>query len=225
MNLKKEFCDLRNKIIEKEFSRLNSKQFEAVTSVNGPLLILSGAGSGKTTVLINRIVNMIKFGEAYGADCGDVTEADVERLRDCLDGKCDFPSFASVKPIAPWNILAITFTNKAANEMKQRIESLVGDSSKDIWIGTFHSICVRILRRFIDRIGFDSSFLIFDTSDQRTLIKECLKELEKVVATLEKGECTLDESIELFSKGVELTKLCNDRLNEAKLQIKQLEAE
>ena len=77
MDLKREFCDLRNKIIEKEFSRLNSMQFEAVTSVNGPLLILSGAGSGKTTVLINRIVNMIKFGEAYGADCGDVTEADV----------------------------------------------------------------------------------------------------------------------------------------------------
>ena len=82
------------------------------------------------------------------------------------------------KKVAPWNILAITFTNKAANEMKQRVETLVGDSSKDIWIGTFHSICVRILRRFIDRIGFDSSFLIFDTSDQRTLIKECLKELE-----------------------------------------------
>ena len=82
------------------------------------------------------------------------------------------------KKVAPWNILAITFTNKAANEMKQRVEALVGDSSKDIWIGTFHSICVRILRRFIDRIGFDSSFLIFDTSDQRTLIKECLKELE-----------------------------------------------
>lgn len=82
------------------------------------------------------------------------------------------------KKVAPWNILAITFTNKAANEMKQRVEALVGDSSKDIWIGTFHSICVRILRRSIDRIGFDSSFLIFDTLDQRTLIKECLKELE-----------------------------------------------
>ena len=79
---------------------------------------------------------------------------------------------------APWNILAITFTNKAANEMKQRVESLVGDSAKDMWIGTFHSICVKILRRFIDRIGFDSSFLIFDTSDQRTLIKDCLKTLK-----------------------------------------------
>ena len=82
------------------------------------------------------------------------------------------------KYVKPWNILAITFTNKAANEMKQRVENLVGDAVKDMWIGTFHSICVRILRKYIDRIGFDHSFLIFDTSDQRTLIKECLKELK-----------------------------------------------
>jgi len=81
------------------------------------------------------------------------------------------------KHVTPWNILAITFTNKAANEMKERIEKLVGDVAKDIWMGTFHSICVRILRKYIDRIGFDSSFIIFDTSDQRTLIKECLKAL------------------------------------------------
>ena len=81
------------------------------------------------------------------------------------------------KQVHPWNILAITFTNKAANEMKERIENLVGDVARDIWMGTFHSICVRILRRFIDRIGFDSSFIIFDTSDQKTLIKTCLKEL------------------------------------------------
>jgi len=82
------------------------------------------------------------------------------------------------KGALPWNILAITFTNKAANEMKERIANLVGDVAKDIWMGTFHSICVRILRRFIDRIGFDSSFIIFDTSDQKTLIKQCLKTLE-----------------------------------------------
>ena len=79
------------------------------------------------------------------------------------------------KDIKPWNILAITFTNKAANEMKSRVEGLVGNAAKDMWIGTFHSICVKILRRFIDRIGFDTSFIIFDTSDQRTLIKECIK--------------------------------------------------
>ncbi len=83
----------------------------------------------------------------------------------------------SERNVLPWNILAITFTNKAANEMKQRIENIVGEAAKDLWMGTFHSICVRILRKFIDRIGFDSSFIIFDTSDQRTLIKECLKTL------------------------------------------------
>ena len=82
------------------------------------------------------------------------------------------------KYIKPWNILAITFTNKAANEMKDRVEKLVGDAARNMWIGTFHSICVRILRKSIDRIGFDSSFLIFDTSDQRTLIKECMKTLK-----------------------------------------------
>ena len=81
------------------------------------------------------------------------------------------------KHVKPWNIVAITFTNKAANEMKERIEGLVGEAAKDIWMGTFHSLCVRILRRFIDRIGFDTSFIIFDTSDQRSLIKECLKAL------------------------------------------------
>ena len=82
------------------------------------------------------------------------------------------------KYIKPWNILAITFTNKAANEMKERVQKLVGDAENDMWIGTFHSICVRILRKFIDRIGYDTSFIIFDTSDQKTVVKECLKELK-----------------------------------------------
>ena len=82
------------------------------------------------------------------------------------------------KNVKPWEILAITFTNKAANEMKERIAGLIGDVSNDMWVGTFHSICVKILRRFIDRIGFDSTFLIFDTSDQKTLIKNCLKDLQ-----------------------------------------------
>ena len=80
--------------------------------------------------------------------------------------------------VKPWNILAITFTNKAANEMKERVEKLVGDAAKDMWIGTFHSICVRILRKYIDRLGYDHSFLIFDTSDQKTLVKECMKSLK-----------------------------------------------
>ena len=178
MDCKKEFCELRNKIIKKEFSRLNEVQFEAVTSVNGPLLILSGAGSGKTTVLINRIVNMIKYGEAYNSDiCGNVNEQDVQILQDCLDGKCDFPSFAAVNAVAPWNILAITFTNKAARELKERLDKAVGEIGNDIWAATFHSTCARILRRYSDRIGFSSKFTIYDTNDQRKLMKEIQKQL------------------------------------------------
>ncbi len=123
-------------------SELNDKQRDAVLSVEGPCLVIAGAGSGKTKVLTHKI--------AY--------------LMDNVGVK-------------PWNILAITFTNKAANEMKERVEKLVGDVAKDMWIGTFHSICVRILRRYIDRIGFTSSFAIFDTSDQRTLVKQCIKQL------------------------------------------------
>ncbi|MCI8760776.1 MAG: DNA helicase PcrA [Clostridia bacterium] len=121
---------------------LNDKQYEAVTSTQGPCLVIAGAGSGKTKVLTHKIAYLI--GE---------------------------------KGVKPWDIIAITFTNKAANEMKERIGKLVGDPAKDIWMGTFHSICVRILRRFIDRIGFDTSFIIFDTSDQRTLVKNCIKDL------------------------------------------------
>ena len=122
---------------------LNDKQYEAVTKTEGPVLVIAGAGSGKTKVLTHKIAYLIQE-----------------------------------KNVLPWNILAITFTNKAANEMKERIESLVGEQAKDIWMGTFHSICVRILRKFIDRIGYDSSFIIFDTSDQKTLIKKCMKDLQ-----------------------------------------------
>ena len=121
---------------------LNDKQKEAVLTVDGPCLVIAGAGSGKTKVLTHKIAYLLRE-----------------------------------KDVKPWNILAITFTNKAANEMKERVENLVGEIAKDMWIGTFHSICVRILRRYIDRIGFTSSFIIFDSSDQRTLVKQCLKQL------------------------------------------------
>lgn len=123
-------------------NKLNERQKEAVLATEGPVLVLAGAGSGKTTVLVNRIAYMI-----------------------------------SEKHIKPWNILAITFTNKAAKEMKDRIERLLGDTAKDMWIGTFHSVCVRILRGCIDMLGYSRDFVIYDTADTRTLMKECLKEL------------------------------------------------
>ena len=121
---------------------------------------------------------MIKYGEAYNSDiCGNVNEQDVQILKDCLDGKCDFPSFAAVNPVAPWNILAITFTNKAARELKERLDKAVGEIGNDIWAATFHSTCARILRRYSDRIGFSSKFTIYDTNDQRKLMKEIQKQL------------------------------------------------
>lgn len=177
MSYSEQYCALRKKIIEKEFSRLNPKQFEAVTTVRGPVLILSGAGSGKTTVLINRIVNMIKYGDAYNCDSASATEQDVAVLKDCLDGKCHFPSFAAVDPVAPWNILAITFTNKAARELKERLDRAIGEGGSSVWAATFHSTCARILRQYADRIGFSSHFTIYDTNDQRRMMKEVQKQL------------------------------------------------
>ena len=120
---------------------LNPMQKKAVEQIDGPCLVIAGAGSGKTKVLTYKVAYLIENG------------------------------------IKPWNILAITFTNKAANEMKERVEKLVGVATNEIWLGTFHSVCVRILRKFIDRLGYDNSFIIFDTSDQKTLVKNCLKEL------------------------------------------------
>ena len=123
--------------------KLNERQKEAVLATEGPVLVRAGAGSGKTTVLVNRIAYMI-----------------------------------SEKHIRPWNILAITFTNKAAREMKDRIERLLGDTAKDMWIGTFHSVCVRILRSCIDLLGYSRDFVIYDTADTKTVMKECLRELD-----------------------------------------------
>lgn len=125
------------------YDTLNSMQKEAVFCTEGPLLVLAGAGSGKTRVLTHRIAYLIEE-----------------------------------KEVNPWNILAITFTNKAAGEMRERVDKLVGNGSESIWVSTFHSSCVRILRRFIDRIGYESSFSIYDTDDQKTLMKRILKRME-----------------------------------------------
>lgn len=121
---------------------LNDKQREAVEYLGGPLLILAGAGSGKTRVMTHRIAYLVKE-----------------------------------KGVAPWRILAVTFTNKAAREMRERVAALVGEGAKDIWVTTFHSACVRILRKHIKKLGFKSSFVIYDSDDQLTLVKDCLKEL------------------------------------------------
>ena len=172
--------ELRNKIIKKEFSKMNDKQFEAVTTVNGPLLILAGAGSGKTTVLVNRIAYLIKYGDAYGHNNFryPVNNEDYEILSRYYNGEeslaYDAQRIMSYNAPKPWEILAITFTNKAANELKERLVKMLGEENgNNIWASTFHSCCVRILRRDAERLGYSSHFTIYDTDDTKRVIKEC----------------------------------------------------
>ena len=180
---KLELIKLRKRVLENEFSRMNSMQRKAVFHVNGPLLILAGAGSGKTTVLVNRIANMIEFGDAYYSDefYGTLSDEELNVIDRYLNGEGELDSEIkrrlSVKSVKPWNILAITFTNKAAGELKERIAARVGEQSSQVWASTFHSTCARILRRYGERLGYSDRFAIYDTDDQKRLIKDCQKVL------------------------------------------------
>ncbi len=172
---------LRNKVIEKNFENLNDIQLLAATSVDGPLLVLAGAGSGKTTVLVNRIICLIKYGSAYKSSiCCNATPDDISAAEDYIRGISEFlpEGVFSVNPAKPWEILAITFTNKAAGELSDRISAALGQSDSAVTSGTFHSVCGRILRRFADRIGYTSHFTIYDADDQRKLMKEIMKNEE-----------------------------------------------
>lgn len=174
-----EFKVLRNAIIEKEFSNMNNMQFKAVTTASGPVLVLAGAGSGKTTVLVNRIAYLIKYGDAYNSYfVPELDEFDIVMAENFLKNGGEMPSCYtfSYKPAKPWEILAITFTNKAANELKERIAARLGDETSGVWAGTFHSVCGKILRRFADRIGYTPNFTIYDTDDQKRLVKDIVKD-------------------------------------------------
>ena len=179
-----EFLALRDRYIASCFTKLNPVQQQAVFTTEGPLLILAGAGSGKTTVLVNRIANIIRFGRAYGSKevSRPVAQSDLEQLRTAI--MCGQPvpqslmPLMSVAPARPWNVLAITFTNKAAGELKERLKAMLGDTmGGDVFASTFHSACVRILRRDAERIGFPKSFTIYDSDDQQRVIKQIYKEL------------------------------------------------
>ncbi len=186
-----EIAALRREIIENEFSNLNDMQQRAVYTVTGPLLILAGAGSGKTTVLVNRIANLLRWGSAYETDkvYGYYDENEIEEIRSAARDKTplreELVQRLSVSAPAPWRILAITFTNKAANELKERICRRVGEAGLDIWASTFHSACGRILRSTAQNIGYSSHFTVYDSDDQKRLVKDCMKVLhidEKIIS-------------------------------------------
>ena len=183
-NFETRFLSARRKYITAQFSNLNAMQQEAVLTTDGPLLLLAGAGSGKTTVLINRIANLMKYG--CGADSYEipdtVTEEDVLFLEGLSNDISEFERnradwLCAVRPAAPWNIIAITFTNKAANELKERLSLMLGPEAQDVWAMTFHSACCRILRRDIERMGYDRSFTIYDSSDSERVMKDIIKDM------------------------------------------------
>lgn len=168
--------------LKKYFSRMNDMQQEAVFTVNGPVLVLAGAGSGKTTVIVNRIANMINFGNAYFDTSREGNDGDIAFLREYADGKTDdfdtLRDIVAVEPVRPWNILAITFTNKAAGELKERLSAMLGEDALNINASTFHSACVRILRSEIEALGYGRDFTIYDSDDSQRMIKNVMGELD-----------------------------------------------
>ena len=183
-NFETRFLTARRNYIASQFSNLNNMQQEAVLTTDGPLLLLAGAGSGKTTVLINRIANIMRFGCAADSfEIPDtVTEEDVIFLENLPAELSEFDRhradyLCALRPAAPWSIIAITFTNKAANELKERLSVLLGPQAQDIWAMTFHSACCRILRRDIELMGYSKSFTIYDSSDSERVMKDIIKDM------------------------------------------------
>ncbi len=181
--LNERYLKARRELIRREFLNLNDMQQEAVLTTEGPLLLLAGAGSGKTTVLIHRIANLLRFGR--GSDSDEIPDwanaDDLEMLEAALrqEGPMapEIAARCAVEPPAPWNLIAITFTNKAANELKDRLSAMLGEQGNDVWAMTFHSACCRILRREIDRLeGYTGRFTIYDTADSERVMKDVMKD-------------------------------------------------
>ncbi|MBE6674385.1 MAG: ATP-dependent DNA helicase PcrA [Ruminococcaceae bacterium] len=174
----------KHALFDKYYSFLNEPQREAVYTVNGPVLILAGAGSGKTTVLVNRIAHIIKYGDAYYTEQipDFITPDAIEDLengaksndKDLIENYLRVLSF---NPCKAYNILAITFTNKAANEIKARLEKQLHENASDIWAGTFHSVCMKILRSHGEKVGYRPGFSVCDTDDAKKVVSKCMKDL------------------------------------------------
>lgn len=177
-DFKKRYIAARRSVIEADFAGLNPMQRQAVMATEGPLLILAGAGSGKTTVLINRVANLIKYGRASDTDEVPewVTEDDLAVLEAGPSPRA--AELAAYEPCEPWRIIAITFTNKAAEELKNRLANMLGEQADDVWARTFHSACVRILRRDADALGYPRDFTIYDTSDRLTVMKNLIRQFD-----------------------------------------------
>ncbi len=184
----KEFIRLRDTFIEAQYPHLNKAQREAVLHVHGPSLVLAGAGSGKTTMLVNRISHLIRFGPVYGTEAlpENLSEKQVLELNRWMEDNQDDltrqPPLAMARlleseGVDPYKILAITFTNKAAKEMKERVQKRLEGRYDAMWLNTFHAACARILRKDIERLGYGRNFVIYDTQDQKILLKECIKDL------------------------------------------------
>lgn len=186
------YTELKKRALESYFSRANDMQKQAIFKVNGAVLIIAGAGSGKTTVLVNRIANMLRFGNAYHDTNERTLSAEQQKFLEDFPNMEKTPENAqkladiiAVNPVNPWNILAITFTNKAAGELRERLKAMLGEGAEKINASTFHSACVKILRREIEHLGYKSGFAIYDDDDSKRLIKEIMKRHqidEKVIA-------------------------------------------
>ena len=183
-DFKERYIAARRAVIAQDLARLNPMQRKAAMATEGPLLLLAGAGSGKTTVLIQRVYNLLTYGR--GSDSEEVPEGATEEDLQFLESFPVRPTaleadrarrLCAVDVPRPWEIIAITFTNKAAGELKDRLAARLGPDANDIWASTFHSACVRILRRDIDRIGFDKDFTIYDTDDSKRVVRDILKEM------------------------------------------------
>ena len=183
MDFYSEFLAFRKQYIEKRFSALNPEQRRAALSSSGAALVLAGAGSGKTTVIVNRILCLMEFGCAYDSDevCYAPTAEDIAQLRACIAGSAQpderLRRMLHAGSVKPWNILAITFTNKAAAQLKERITRAVGPDGQDVFASTFHSACVRFLRRDAQLLGWPQSFTIYDSDDSERVVKDIYKSM------------------------------------------------
>ena len=221
-----EYTLIKHRLFDKYFGFLNPAQRSAVYTTEGPLLVLAGAGSGKTTVIVNRIANLVLFGSAASDETvpENAEELLPEMLRSLEHGDSsavrETLKKCAVRPVFPYKILCITFTNKAANEFRERLFSTLGDRARDIWAGTFHSVCVRLLRRYIDRIGYKNDFTIYDAEDSKRLVARVLKDLNiaesvlsprhalNLISHSKENDRTPEDELENAGRDIHMVKFC-----------------